>query len=79
MRKISYLNNFSQYILLKIAEKIKLEYFRKNDVIISEGDDGDRVFFLISGEINILKQGKKVSSISESCAFGEKALESNAK
>jgi len=79
MRKIAYLNNYSHYIVLKIADKIKAEYFWNGDTIIQEGDEGDRVFFLVSGEIDILKNGKKNASISEPCAFGEKALESNAK
>ena len=48
-------------------------------MIIQEGDDGDRVFFLFSGEIDILKNGKRVAQLTDSCAFGEKALESNVK
>lgn len=62
MKKISYLQNFGPWIILKIAEKIKAEQYCKGEVIIWEGDDGDRVYFLVSGEIEIVKNGKKVFS-----------------
>jgi len=64
MWKIAYLNNYSHYILLKIADKIKAAYFWNGDTIIEEGDEGDRVFFLVSGEIDVYKDGKNYRKIS---------------
>ena len=37
------------------------------------------MFFLVSGEIEVYKNGKKTTTLSEPCAFGEWALESNGK
>jgi len=37
------------------------------------------VFFLFSGEVDIVKNDKRVACLQAPCAFGEKALESNVK
>lgn len=58
---------------------MKPEFYWKGDLIIQEGDVGDWVFFMVSGEVDIVKGDKKVAKLSEPCAFGEKALESNVK
>ena len=34
---------------------------------------------MVTGEVDIVKGDKKVAKLSEPCAFGEKALESNVK
>jgi len=48
-------------------------------MIITEGEEGDRVYFLVEGSIDIIKNKTKVATLHDSCAFGEKALESNSK
>lgn len=58
IRKITYLQNFSSYIILKISEKLKTESYKTGDTIIREGDDGDRVMFLFAGEVDIVKNDK---------------------
>lgn len=34
---------------------------------------------MVTGEVDIVKGDKKVAKLSDACAFGEKALESNVK
>jgi len=48
-------------------------------VIIREGDEGESVFFLYKGDVDITKEGKYLLTLDQPTAFGQNALESNEK
>jgi membrane protein len=48
--------------------------YRKNKVIFNEGDNDQRLFFIIEGEISITKKGLKTESIFAGSYFGELSL-----
>jgi CRP-like cAMP-binding protein len=50
------------------------EKYKKNKVIFNEGDNDQRLFFIIEGEISITKKGKQVGSIGAGEYFGELSL-----
>ncbi len=51
--------------------------FKKGDLIFSEGDDGDVMYGLVSGEVELRVNGRYLSTIMENEIFGEMALLDN--
>lgn len=50
-------------------------HFRKQDVIMSEGDESDnRAYFIESGSVDVYRQGSKIASLHSGDVFGELAL-----
>lgn len=47
------------------------DIFRKGEVLVEAGAYGKTVFFIVSGRVEILADGKRVETIKEGSAFGE--------
>ena len=69
--KAGFLSRVSLFSLLnkadveRIAEKAREHFFKKGDVVIREGDRDRRLFIMISGEVDVIKdlggqKGKRV-------------------
>ncbi len=80
---------FSEENLQAFAEIANFKKYNKNDIIFKEGESGDSIFIIVSGQIEVLKKNPKgegfivISSISgeesissqyEGEFFGEMAL-----
>ena len=46
---------------------------KKGEYIIHEGDLAQTIYFLLSGELDVIKQGKKINTIRANEVFGELA------
>jgi len=64
--------------LARVAERFRPVFFRQGDVICAEGEPGDRMFIVTSGEVVVLKLmgwGQRVlKEMKEGEIFGEMAL-----
>ncbi|ORY49314.1 hypothetical protein BCR33DRAFT_713683 [Rhizoclosmatium globosum] len=58
----------------RLATVLHANYFVKNDFIIKQGDYGFDMFFILSGMVNVIVNGKKVVSLYDGAYFGEVAL-----
>merc|ERR1712014_477830 len=59
-----------------LIDELQCEMFKPGDVIIKEGDVGDKIYLLRRGEVEVLvgPDLKKVADLKEGVAFGEMAL-----
>jgi CRP-like cAMP-binding protein len=48
--------------------------YKKNKIIFKQGDHDQRLFFIIEGEISIIKKGVRIETISAGSYFGELSL-----
>ena len=83
--KAEFLSGVSLFSLLemvdleRIADEAVEHFFKKGEVVIREGDQDRRLFILISGEVDIIKdlggkKGRRVRILGPQSYFGEMAL-----
>ncbi|KAJ3283011.1 anaphase-promoting complex subunit Hcn1 [Rhizoclosmatium sp. JEL0117] len=61
----------------KVASAFEPCYFVTGDIIFTQGQVGMEMYFVVSGTINVLAQGKHVATLNEGAFFGEVALIGN--
>ena len=50
------------------------EYFESGDFVFREGDVGDRMYVVVSGEVEVLREGERLAVFVEGDYFGEMAV-----
>ena len=58
-------------------EDVAQEHFEAGEMIIEKGDYGDKVYFIVRGEVAIMLNGKEVALLEDGDVFGEMALVSD--
>ena len=83
LRGVELLSKLTDAERLEIARELVTETFEKDDVIIKQGDAGDKFYIIKEGQVEFLRQneaGAKAESIGElfqGSVFGEGALLTN--
>ena len=60
--------------LTNIAEKVTRRHYDAGDVVIREGDQGDELFLISEGEVEVERRGQEVARLGPAEFFGELAL-----
>ncbi len=81
VKQIRLFSNIDEKILESLAPALKEERFKDGKIIFSEDDLGDEIYFIFSGEVEIVKFVNKEDNVSQSLTslgegefFGEMAL-----
>lgn len=81
VKQIRLFSNIDEKILESLAPALKEERFKDGKIIFSEDDLGDEIYFISSGEVEIVKFVNKEDNVSQSLTslgegefFGEMAL-----
>lgn len=74
LRGVDILQSLNEYERSKVADALIPVDYHQNDVIIRQGDEGDRMFFIEDGQCDIYKNEKFHKRLSEGDYFGELAL-----
>lgn len=83
LQKVKILKDMDQYERNKLADAIKEQWYKKGDYVITEGQEGDIFFLIMSGKAiatKTLQPGQpatQVNSYKEGDYFGERALLKN--
>jgi len=64
----------NQAELTRIAETATLRHFEPGEVIIREGDAGDKLFLISEGEVEVVRHDHEVARLGPAEFFGEAAL-----
>lgn len=76
LSKVPILVNLDKYERLTIADALIPESYKDGDVIIKEGEVGDKFFLIVKGKVKVTKEGKEQSNspLNEGDYFGEISL-----
>ena len=76
---ISIFKNLPQEKLEYIIQVISEEKFNDGDIIVNQGEEGDKFFVIKKGKVNIYINNKYIRTLNEKEYFGERALFFNEK
>ena len=74
LKSVSLFQNIPGNILSKIAQISTEIQLSQNDFIFKEGGVGDSLYIIISGNVNIIKNGQLITLLSNGDCLGEMAL-----
>jgi len=72
--KVSLFQHTDEIFIKEIVQLLEPVVFLPNDYIITQGEYGDCMYFLSSGEVEILIDNKVVNKLGAGSPFGETAL-----
>src|SRR5262249_43390244 len=61
-------------VLDNLAVRLVPVRFRAGDVIMAEGEPGDRYVLVVEGDVAITQHGRRLNALHDGAAFGEIAL-----
>jgi NADH dehydrogenase len=56
------------------GDAVAQEHFEPGEVVFEQRDYGDKIYFIVKGEVDVIKDGTAVASLSAGDVFGEIAL-----
>ncbi len=59
LAKVDIFSSLDEESLELIAQKMTLVHYKKGNIICKEGETGDRMFVIVSGDITVIKKGAK--------------------
>ena len=74
LRTVSMFSEMSGEPLLPVASIVKPVLFAPGDIVVREGDPGDRMYLVVQGTVEILKNGQRLAELGTREAFGELAI-----
>jgi hypothetical protein len=74
IEKVSLFRNADEIFIREIVQVLKPMSFLPQDYIIRQGEYGDCMYFLSSGEVEVLIDGAHVAQLGHGSPFGETAL-----
>eukprot|EP00928_Gymnodinium_smaydae_P097374 TRINITY_DN8812_c0_g1_i1.p1 TRINITY_DN8812_c0_g1~~TRINITY_DN8812_c0_g1_i1.p1 ORF type:complete len:788 (+),score=166.04 TRINITY_DN8812_c0_g1_i1:127-2490(+) len=81
LEKVKILENLQQEEKRALAQALNEMHFRRGETIIDQGAPGDLLYILVEGEVQVIKDGVRQSTLSASevhaSIFGERALLTN--
>lgn len=78
LSRIKILHSLPAEEVIKLIPYIKKAAFKKAETIFEEGDIGDRLYFIVSGKVNVIRaaigKSKSIATLGPGDIFGEIAL-----
>lgn len=77
LQNIPFFAELSDEDLQAIIEKIQMEYFAADHVIFNQGDEGDKMYVIKRGKVQVLRDNTILAELTDGQFFGEMALVSD--
>ncbi len=79
LEKVSLFKNADEVFIREVIEELEPLVFLPGDFVIRQGEFGDCMYFLSTGSVEVVVNGKQVAVLAEGSPFGETALIQNEK
>jgi PPM family protein phosphatase len=60
--------------LVRVMNTAEVKWFEEGDTLITEGEPGEDMFVILSGNVRLLKNGTEITQLGKGAHFGEMAL-----
>ena len=77
LRKINLFESLSYSELVKVLNIVQIDRKSQGDIIIREGDAGDKLYIIVNGSVDVMKDEVYLTSLQRGGHFGEMALIDN--
>jgi ABC-type transporter Mla MlaB component len=83
VKSLSVFQDLDDEQLEQVREHMHPKKFKKDEVVFSEGDPGDKIYFLLSGEVSVLTsvagngRARRLATFGEGVFFGDMAILEN--
>lgn len=67
-------SSLNEGALLDLINELPLRHFEALETVVTEGEHGDSFFIIISGSVEIFKNGESLATLEEGAFFGEMAM-----
>lgn len=74
LQKVHLFKNFTHKKYEILSEKIGIEKFKNGEIVITQGEEGDKFYILKTGKIDIHVNKNYIRTLNENEYFGERAL-----
>jgi len=74
LRRVEIFSSFDEAEIAEIAETSQLLDYPRGTVLAEEGEPGESMFAIIAGQVEVLKHGKRITTLGRRDIFGEIAL-----
>jgi cGMP-dependent protein kinase len=74
VKNLQIFKHFSDSKLIEICKKMRKEKFYPKNVIVKEGEVGDKLFLIIKGTVKVYKNDKYLREVTKGSFFGEISL-----
>lgn len=74
LNKVSLFKNAEEVFIREVVQLLEPIIFLPNDFIITQGEYGDCMYFLSSGDVEVIVNGTRVAVLGAGSPFGETAL-----
>lgn len=79
LEKVSLFQDADEVFIREVVEELEPMVFLPGDFVIRQGEFGDCMYFLSTGSVEVMVNGKQVAVLAEGSPFGETALIQNEK
>ena len=79
LKNIPFFNNLGDKDLNMIAEKVQMDYFPADHVIFNEGEEGDKMYVIKRGQVQVIRNNSIIAILKDGQFFGEMSLVSDEK
>ncbi|OMJ84324.1 hypothetical protein SteCoe_14611 [Stentor coeruleus] len=76
-KTFSFFKTFNDSTKADVCSKLKTSFFNTNEVMVREGDIGDKMFIILTGLVGIYNSNGHIDSVGSNNIIGDMALENN--
>ena len=74
LKKIALFKDSSELRLIEVCKIMEKEKFEPGETIFNEGENGDKLYLIKKGKVNVYKNNKFIRELNEGNCFGEMSL-----
>ncbi|OMJ89024.1 hypothetical protein SteCoe_8948 [Stentor coeruleus] len=75
----TFFKTLSDFTRAEVCEKLSTTFFKPKEILVREGDIGDKMFIILTGSVGIYNSQGFIDSVGCNNIIGEMALESNSR